>query len=114
MYIYMYFHVMMMCCSHNRLYHIQHLRGPIKLIATMLEHFYGLYNCTLFRLRWEPLVHHITTHDKVFNGDQIFYINLRDVISLVKNDSTSRKPKMYMYDYLLDVMCAYFTFLFMN
>jgi len=46
----------------TKLYAIQHLREPYKLLAFMIYILYGEDICFVFRMEWAPMVNDVTTH----------------------------------------------------
>ena len=79
-------------------------------METMLCRIYGLPNCSIFKVEWAPVDHHILTTGEYFPRDSIFLLELKMAIQDYQNAASRKKPNFFFSAFVIDVFCTEFQY----
>ena len=101
-------------CIPDRKYPIFLFKEPYSLLAAMFFRLYGLPNFSHLMDEWDPIAYHIISTSESFSWAQILSMVLMDFISQEEKTKSSKKPKFYLFAYVIDIIFSSFSFATMN
>ena len=94
----------------NDLYPVTWFREPYSLLATMLCKLYGLPNCSVFKVEWALVAHHVLTTGESFPWASILSLELKITIHDYQKATAQKKPHFLVSAFIIDVFCTEFQY----